>query len=115
MTELDKTYKINSYFQTTVRNIGIYTSISFASLGYFRTHHGKNKMINIMMILIGILFTFLALIFTTYLLDDINTITEDGVERDYITKWMIIPQIMYILNIILLLFSSYMLFHTIMK
>lgn len=72
-------------------------------------------MINIMMILIGILFTFLALIFTTYLLDDINTITEDGVESDYITKWMIIPQIMYILNIILLLFSSYMLFHTIMK
>lgn len=67
------------------------------------------------MILIGILFTFLALIFTTYLLDDINTITEDGVESDYITKWMIIPQIMYILNIILLLFSSYMLFHTIMK
>ena len=111
---MDKKYKINSYFQTTVRNVGIYTSISFASLGYFRAHRNKDKIINIMMILIGIMFTILALLFTTYLLDDINTITE-GVERDYINKWIIIPQIMYVLNIILLVVSVGMLFLIIIK
>lgn len=111
---MDEKYKINSYFQTTVRNVGIYTSISFASLGYFRAHRNKDKIINIMMILIGIMFTILALLFTTYLLDDINTITG-GVERDYINKWIIIPQIMYILNIILLVVSISMLFLIIIK
>jgi hypothetical protein len=112
---MDEKYKINSYFQTTVRNVGIYTSISFASLGYFRAHRNKDKIINTMMILIGIMFTILALLFTTYLLDDINTITEDGVERDYINKWIIIPQIMYVLNIILLIISISMLFLIIIK
>ena len=34
MTELDKTYKMYQYFQTTTRNIGLYTSVSFAALAY---------------------------------------------------------------------------------
>jgi len=111
MTELDKTYKINAYFQTTVRNIGLYTSISFASLGYSRAHRGKDHLVNVMLILIAIVFTIIALIFATYLLDDIKTFTRDTSDYHYIDKWIIIPQIMYVTNIMLLLISLYTLFN----
>jgi len=111
MTELDKTYKINAYFQTTVRNIGLYTSISFASLGYSRAHRGKDHIINIMMIFVSIIFTIIALIFATYLLDDIQTFKKGTSDYDYIDKWIIIPQIMYATNVVLLLISLYTLFN----
>lgn len=110
MTELDKTYKINAYFQTTARNIGLYTSISFASLGYSRAHRGKDQIVNVMLILVSIIFTVIALIFATYLLDDIKTFTTDTSDYHYIDKWIIIPQIMYATNIILLLISLYTLY-----
>lgn len=110
-TELDKTYKINAYYQTTVRNIGLYTSISFASLGYSRAHRGKDHIVNIMLIFISIIFTIIALLIASYLLDDIRTFKKDTSDYNYIDKWVIIPQIMYGTNIVLLLISLYTLFN----
>ena len=111
MSKFDNTYKINSYYQTTVRNIGLYTSISFASLGYSRAHRGKDQFINILMIFISIIFTIIALLITSYLLDDIKLFTEDTSNYNYINKWMIIPQIMYATNIVLFLISLYTLYN----
>ena len=41
------------YFQTALRNVGLYTSISFASLGYSRYYRDKNSIYNLYLILVS--------------------------------------------------------------
>jgi len=110
MTELDKTYKMYQYFQTTTRNIGLYTSVSFAALAYSRAHRGKDNMVNILLICTSIVFTCIALLITNYLLDDINKFTSSTSDYDDIKKWELIPNLLNITNIILLLVTFYTLF-----
>lgn len=104
-------YKVLQFYHTSTRNIGLYTSLSFASLAYSRAHRGKNNILNISLIVISIVFTSIALIIIKYLLDDLKRIHDtDPVTFQIVQKWTIIPNIMRFVNYFLLVASSMTLF-----
>ena len=52
---MDDNYKnLIMFYQTTLRNVGLFTSISFGALGYSRFHRGKSQLYNLMLILLSI-------------------------------------------------------------
>lgn len=110
MPKLEKSYNIYQYFQTTARNVVLYTSVSFASLAYSRNYHKKDPFVSILLICVSIVLTCIALLINTYLLDDINKFTSDTSDYDYIQKWLVVPYLMYVINSILLLITFYTLF-----
>ena len=109
MENLDKSLKILSYYHSALRNIGLYTSLSFAALVYSRYHRNKNFTINILMIFISIFFTLLSLYITFFLRKDLETIHEnEGLEA--LKKWLLLPHIMQYVNGCILLISLFVLF-----
>ena len=53
----EDTYRILQLYHTSMRNVGLYTSISFAALGYSRYHRGKTFFLNVLLIFISMVFT----------------------------------------------------------
>lgn len=96
------------YFHTTIRNIGLYTSISIAMLGYSRFYRGKNKMYNISFIFISLLFLSFSLILNYYLTKSIDSTdikrTETSIDLTYLK---IIPKLILFTNVIVFLFGLY--------
>ena len=60
------------YYHTTFRNVGLYTSVSVAMLGYSRFYRGKNKLYNLAFIVISLVFLFFSLLITKHLIQMIN-------------------------------------------
>lgn len=109
MDDLDKSLKILSYYHSALRNIGLYTSLSFAALVYSRYHRSKNFTINILMIFVSIFFTLLSLCITIFLREDLEMIHEkEGFEA--LEKWLLLPDIMQYVNGCVLLISFFVLF-----
>lgn len=109
MEKNDNSLKIMSYYHTSIRNIGLYLSLSFAALVGSRYHRGKNFTINILMILVSIVFSIISYLIGLYLIQDIEVLnSKDPVE--IIEKWLIIPNVTQIINIAILLGSIYVLF-----
>lgn len=109
MDDLDKSLKILSYYHSALRNIGLYTSLSFAALVYSRYHRSKNFTINILMIFVSIFFTLLSLCITLFLREDLEMIHEKD-EFEALEKWLLLPDIMQYVNICILLTSLFVLF-----
>ena len=65
--EVKKYNFLANNYQSTIRNVGLYTSISLAFLGYSRYYRGKNKLYNIGPILISLVFNFVSLLFLYFL------------------------------------------------
>ena len=59
-TEVNK--KFDMYFHSALRNVGLYTSLSFGALAYSRVHRGTTPIYD--MVLIAISMAFLLLSFT---------------------------------------------------
>ena len=59
-SEINK--KFDMYFHSALRNVGLYTSLSFAALAYSRVHRGTTPIYD--MVLIAISMGFLLLSFT---------------------------------------------------
>ena len=104
----EDTYRILQLYHTSMRNVGLYTSISFAALGYSRYHRGKTFFLNILLIFISMVFTIIALIICHFLIKDLSYFSEkDDISEDLILKWNMLPHIMLYTNIVLLLASLY--------
>ena len=88
-------------YQTTLRNMGLYTSLSIALLGYSRYYRGKGSMIyNIAFIIFSLLFMGAAIVIGMYLIQDIEylhktIITGDDEKnsRYILHKWLVIPKV----------------------
>ena len=50
------------YYHSSLRNVGLFTSVSLALLGYSRFYRGKIKTYNIAFIIISLLFLICALV-----------------------------------------------------
>lgn len=64
--------KLLMYFHTTLRNVGLFTTLSYASLAYSRAYRGTNSMYDIMLILISIAFIVIAAILNYSLYKDVK-------------------------------------------
>ena len=100
-------------YHTSLRNVGLYTSISLALLGYSRFYRGKGMMIyNISFILISILCLFLAIQVLHNMIADHAVMFEnlDDHEKKMLGKWYLIPNFGKYMLYIIMVFSFYTLY-----
>ena len=86
------------YFQTSLRNIGLYTSLSFAALGYSRFYRNKDALYNIYLVIFSIVFIMLSLTISINLISDINKF-QKILKSSTIKKWIYIPKTIIVFNI----------------
>lgn len=87
------------FYQTSLRNVGLYTSISFALLASSRFYRGKNKLNNILFLILSLTVLLGSIIICKYLIDDLTVMKQNLDEVKYLNKWEKIPQIIYYVNI----------------
>lgn len=107
---MDDNYKnLIMFYQTTLRNVGLFTSISFGALGYSRFHRGKSQLYNLMLILLSICFLSVATTINYFLISDVIEFakTQEDNMKAKILKWNVIPQTVLVFQAILLLLGLY--------
>jgi len=100
----EKDFKM--YYHTTLRNTGLFTSLSFAALGYSRHYRGKDKLFNVLLIMVSIVFTIITIYISKYLIDDINVVSNE-VKSVKVDKYVLLPWYVYVVSICLLILSVY--------
>jgi hypothetical protein len=85
------------YFSTALRNIGLFTSISFAALGYSRYYRSKNAIHNIYLILVSLFFLLASIYIAYYLVQDIEQFNNDKTNK-IMEKWILIPKAIILVN-----------------
>lgn len=65
------------YYHTTIRNVGLFTTLSYASLAYSRVYRGVDSMYNIMLILISLLFLIISATINYSLYKDVKFKTQN--------------------------------------
>ena len=108
----DETKKYNflaNNYQSTIRNVGLYTSISLAFLGYSRYYRGKNKLYNVGPILISLVFNFVSLLFLHFLYNQQYKYIGNNSEQltTLMNEWHTITNIMWYTIFIITLFSLF--------
>ena len=100
--------QLMSYYQSTIRNIGLYTSLSFGAIAFSRYHRDKIWSINMILLIIAIIFIINTIYIIYYLRNDVQKYINLE-EFKTLKQWMIIPTIMEYVNYTLILVSLYIL------
>ena len=98
-----------TYYQTSLRNIGLFTSLSFGSLVYSRFYRGKIWLINILLIIISIIFIVTTLFLIHFLRNDLRNHSSSE-QMQLIDKRLLIPNIIEYVNYGLILIALYILY-----
>lgn len=104
-------------YHTALRNVGLYTSLSFALLGISRFYRTKKNIFsyNIGFISLSVIFISIAIYLSHNLITDItlllNNIEEN--ENSILHKWLLVPNVIFYMDIIILLFTLYTLYRQI--
>lgn len=101
------------FYHTALRNVGLYTSISFATLGYSRVYRPDGYYYNNLLIIISLIFTIIAFTINYLLLQELYAFSKKNDEVTRIDKWIIIPEIIQVIEILLLVIASVTLIHNI--
>ena len=104
------------YFHSALRNVGLFTSISIAMLGYSRFYREKSRLYNISFIVISMLFLIFSLIINYSIIQ--NTKTWQKTHKVDILEMYNLEQVPYFIivtNIIVLLFGIMTLFREFTK
>ena len=112
--------EILMYFHTTLRNVGLYTSISLAMLGYSRFYRGKDKIYNISFIFISLLFLIFSIRINYILHKTVSVYKQSNKETDpvdmlFIDDMFDVPIYILATNSIVFLFGLYTLINEIKK
>lgn len=102
---------LNDYYQSTLRNIGLTTSIVFAVLSYSRFHIKLNKNYFIVMYTISALLLIISFYLNYYLYNTLQNYKNNS-KYDNITKLDILNVIFFIIHVIIILFMIHSLFVT---
>lgn len=96
--------EMKMYFQTSFRNVGLYTTVSFAILGYSRYYRDKIEYYNIILILCSLIVLLISFLLNTYLYQDLHKFKELEVEKNIeISRWTLLNSIMFLVHSILIL------------
>ena len=96
---MDSEKAILMYYQTSLRNVGLYSSFSFALLASSRFYRGKNKINNILFLVLSLSILLCSITICKYLMDDIKNMKQRLDEVNYLNKWENILQVIYYVNI----------------
>lgn len=69
----DALHKFSMYFHSTLRNVGLFTTLSYGSLAYSRVYRGNSHIYDIILIAVSIAFLSIAFVINYLLYQDINT------------------------------------------
>ncbi len=95
------------FYHTSLRNVGLYTTISLALLGYSRFYRGKIRVYNVTFILISLIILTCSILICLYMINDSNDIKKHLNEPVFIEKWLIIPKIILVMNSCVAVFGLY--------
>lgn len=100
------------YYHTTIRNVGLFASISFAGLGYSRIHRNKDKIYNMAIIFVSLAFLAISLYITHFLINDFEKY-QLKIKSENANKWLLLPKSILFFNIGVFLLGTYMLYREI--
>lgn len=94
MTQNDL-HKFSMYFHSTLRNVGLYTTLSYGSLAYSRVYRGNAPIYDSMLIAVSIAFIFIAFIINYFLYQDIITFIKKQDLGDELNGYLRISQAIF--------------------
>ena len=102
------------YYQTTLRNTGLFTTLSFAALSYSRYYRGKGHLFNVSLIIVSMIFMTITLILARYLVED-SIKWKKEINTKSIDKYLLLPRVIFVVNALLLVLAFYTLIRELMK
>ena len=96
-------------YNTEIRNVGLFTSISLATLAYSRAYRGKGFYRNIAGILMSTAFIILALFINRYLTLDLEFYLKD-IDSEILPKWLNLLPFIGVVQVLILLSNLYTLY-----
>lgn len=110
--------QILMYFHSALRNVGLFTSISIAMLGYSRFYREKSKLYNVAFIIISLLFLSFSLVLNCAVIKSIEEFdkhNKHGKNPIRIMGLDNLPYYIFATNLVVILFGAYTLFREISK
>ena len=104
----DNMKALKMLYHANLRNVGVFTSIALSILVYARYFKDKSKISNIMFVLVGISFMFIATYLNFMLIDELNTAKKNEnnwIKTKKIDEMLKIPYFIYVINFFILLFT----------
>jgi hypothetical protein len=101
-------------YHTSLRNVGLFTSVSFAALGHSRFYRGKNRIYNVFLILASLIFMFCSLMMNWYLIQDYGQLLGN-IDTQIADKWLFIPKITFTFNLGIFSLGLYTFFREVTK
>ena len=101
----EDTIKIYTLFQTTFRNIGLFTSIGLAILAGSRFFRDKIEFIKneIFLLALSFIFIFLSILINSFLIFDLENYYKKKINK-IIKKWIYLCYIVLFFNLLLLFY-----------
>lgn len=106
----DTAEALNDYYQSTLRNIGLTTSIVFAVLSYSRFHIKLNKNYFIVMYIITALLLIISFYLNYYLYNLLQSYKNNKNYND-VTKLDKLNILFFIIHVIIILFMLHSIFY----
>ena len=112
--------KMQMHFHTSIRNVGLYLSVSLALLGasrYYRKGAERSRPRQLLFTLLSLAFTANAFLISYYLHKDHISILQqyDKKESKSSYKWYVIPKILIMTSALFVTFSVYLSGNTLRK
>ena len=100
--------EIAMYFHSSFRNVGLYTSLSFAGLAAAKSYLSTNLLYYLLLTIISVTLLIVSFLLNYFLFIRIYNLSSKFVG---LNTWLITSGIMFILQIILLIFGSVLLYN----
>jgi len=98
-------------YNTCLRNVGLFTSLSFGLLTISRFYRkNDDDVYNLFYIFFSIIFISLSVVIAKFLLKDIKLFIKNDLEKEdkkIMEKWLIVPKVVYYTNSIICIFTIY--------
>ena len=98
LSKLEK--EMTMYFQTSFRNVGLYTTVSLAMLGYSRYYRDKNANYNVVLIFCSLIVLCISFLLNTYIFNDLHSFKEKEKEIS-ISRWALLNKGMFFVHAVL--------------
>ena len=100
------------YYQSSLRNVFISITFSFAALGYSRSYRGKNRLYSSSIVIVSLLLLFISTLMNIFLYNDL--LKYNNLEKaNEISQLILINKTVFIVQTLLIFFASYTLFRII--
>lgn len=105
--------KFNMYIHTTLRNVGLFTSLAYGSLAYSRIYRGHHPIYDILLILVSMAFVTISFIINSHLHSDIIEYAQKHkTNSSTLGRWMHISTAVMGIHTILILLACFTLYRS---